>query len=151
MANKYIYKHRRGTTEQWKLSDKILLDGEMAIEDCGGGRRGILIGNSVDTYDNLPKIYLHEVMTKTTTISLPAADWVADSSPYSQQVTISGITEYSKGDLQPTPELLEYLQDHEITLTTSNIDKVVVVYALGYKPDIDLQIQATVTEVRLND
>lgn len=145
---KYIYQHRRGTTEEWNVSDVVLKNGEIAIEDCGEGRRGILIGNGTDTYANLPKIYLHEVITKTTTIDLPIADWVGDASPYYQQVIISGITEYSKIDLQPTPEILEYLQDYEITLTTSNDGGVIKVYALGSKPDQDLQIQATITEVK---
>lgn len=146
--NKFIYKHRRGSTEKWQASDIVLLDGEIAIEDCGGGRRGILIGNGVDTYADLPKIYLHEVMTKTTTIDLLAENWIGDTSPYYQQVTIFGITEFSKIDLQPTPEVLGYLQDYEITLTTSNDGGIVKIYALGSKPDQDLQVQVTITEVK---
>lgn len=148
MAITYIYKHRRAKTEEWQASNKVLEDGEIAIEDCGGGRRGILIGDGVHTYADLPKIYLHEVMTKTTTITLSAANWTGDTSPYSQQVIIANITEYSKIDLQPTPEVLAYLQDNEITLTTSNNDGVVTVYALGEKPTQDIQIQCTVTEVK---
>ena len=148
MSYTYIQKHRRGTTEQWQASDIILEDGEIAIEDCGGGRRGLLIGDGVRSYAELPKIYLHEVMTKITTINLLAANWVGSESPYSQQVLIDGITEYSKIDLQPTPEILAYLQDYEINLTTANIGGVVTVYAIGDCPDQDLQIQATVSEVK---
>lgn len=144
---KIIYQHRRGTTAQWNASDVVLNNGEIAIEDCGGYRRGILIGNGKDKYADLPKIYLHEVMTKTTTIDLPADNWVGDISPYYQQVTIKGITEHSKIDLQPTPELLAYFQEYEITLTTSNNEGVVMVYALGEKPEQDIHIQCTITEV----
>ena len=87
-------------------------------------------------------------MTKITTINLLVANWVGSESPYSQQVLIDGITEYSKIDLQPTPEILAYLQDYEINLTTANIGGVVTVYAIGDCPDQDLQIQATVSEVK---
>lgn len=147
--NEFIFKHRRGSSERWSNSDIVLYDGEIAIEDCGGGRRGILIGNGKDKYADLPKIYLHEVMTKTATIDLPADGWVGDVSPFYQPVTINGITEYSKIDLQPTPEVLMILQDDEVTLTTSNTDGVVQVWALGNKPSKDLQIQATITEVKV--
>ena len=150
MANKFIYQHRRGTTERWQTSDVVLRNGEIAIEDCGEGHRGILIGNGTDTYANLPKIYLHEVMTKTTIISLLAADWVGEVSPYYQQVSISNTTEHSKIDLQPTPELLTYLQDEEITLTTSNDAGIIKVYALNNKPTQDMEIQATISEVKAN-
>ena len=148
MSYTYIQKHRRGTTEQWQASDIILEDGEIAIEDCGGGHRGLLIGDGARSYAELPKIYLHEVMTKITTINLLVANWVGSESPYSQQVLIDGITEYSKIDLQPTPEILAYLQDYEINLTTANIGGVVTVYAIGDCPDQDLHIQATVSEVK---
>lgn len=148
MSNTYIYKHRRGTSEKCNVYDVVLENGEIAIEDCGDARRGILIGDGQHTYAELPKIYLHEAMTKTTMTSLPAENWVGEVSPYYQQVIIEGITAYSTIDLQPTPELLAYLQEHEIALTALNNEGIVTAYALGEKLERDIQIQCIVTEVK---
>ena len=87
-------------------------------------------------------------MIKTTMTSLPAQNWVGEVLPYDQQVIIEGITAYSKIDLQPTPELLAYLQEHEIALTALNNEGIVTAYALGEKLERDMQIQCIVTEVK---
>ena len=86
-----------------------------------------------------------DVVTKT--VSLPVANWVGDTSPYSQVVEIADITEKSKVDLQPTVEQLRMLQGYEISLIAVNDNGVITVYALNYKPTVDLEMQALITEV----
>ena len=84
---------------------------------------------------------------KFTTISLPAANWTGDAGLYSQIVTVDGITEYSRIDLNPTVEQLAELTDAEVTLVAENADKVVTIYAINEKPTKDYTIQITVIEV----
>lgn len=145
---RYIIKHRRKTTSEWDaLGRDIIHEGEFAIEyndDYTMAR--ILIGgkNGVDALQFNP-------VSKIRTILLPADAWVGTSSPYSQTFvagSIDGVTAKSKIDLQPTVSLLEYLQNEEITLTSENADCVVTFYALNCKPDRDIEIQATISEVK---
>lgn len=82
-----------------------------------------------------------------TEVTLPASAWVGEASPYSQVVTIDGITEYSLVDLQPSVEQLTIFHEKDLAFVTENEDGVVTVYAVGDKPQNDYTIQATVTEV----
>jgi hypothetical protein len=72
---------------------------------------------------------------------------------YSQVVDVNNavITPNSKVDLQPTTSDLCRLYDWGVALTTKNVDGVITVYAVGAKPDGSLPIQATVTEVVLDE
>lgn len=85
--------------------------------------------------------------SQATTVSLSADGWTGEESPYSQSVEISGVTANSKVDLQPTATQIADLQDSETTLTTENDNGNVTVYAIGTKPTVDYNIQATITEV----
>ena len=80
-------------------------------------------------------------------IQLPAAKWVGDASPYSQVITIEGITEFSQVDLTPSAMQLAIFHEKDLGFVTENEDCVVTVYAIGDKPQNDYVIQATVTEV----
>ena len=84
---------------------------------------------------------------KMTTITLLSDSWVGNTSPYSQAVTVNGVTENSKIDLQPTAELITVLQDAEISLTAENNEGSVTIWAIGDKPTEDYTIQALITEV----
>lgn len=84
---------------------------------------------------------------KMTTVNLFADDWVGVNSPFSQMVTINGITANSRIDLQPTLEQLIDLQDEKITLMISNDNGVVTAYALNYKPTADYEMQVSITEI----
>ena len=87
-------------------------------------------------------------LVKTVMISLPATAWVTDSeNQYSMIVDIAGVTEYSKVDLQPTPEQLAIFHEKDVTFVTENEDGVVTVYCIGQKPTLDYEMQATITEV----
>ena len=90
-------------------------------------------------------------LVKTTTIELLASKWVKDSdNQYSQVVSISGITENSKVDLQPTVEQLLIFYEKDLSFVTENEDGVVTIYCIGQKPLSDYTIQATITEVKID-
>lgn len=141
---KYIVTHRRGTSKQWAETKTKLYEGEIGIEysDDEQSEARILIGTK-NGRNALP----FQPVSKIRMISLPSDKWVGDISPFSQEVIIKGITQNSKVDLQPTAELLAYLSDEEITLTTSNSDGFIQVHAINNKPSIDITIQCVITEV----
>ena len=80
-------------------------------------------------------------------VRLLAANWAGETSPYSQVVTISGVTRYSQVDLKPTINQLAVFHDKDLTFVTENDNGVVTVYALGDKPTNDYTIQVSITEV----
>ena len=84
---------------------------------------------------------------KCTNITLLASNWVGDTNPWSQVVSISGVTEHSKIDLHATALQIVELQNNDIAFMAENDDGVVTIYALGSKPTIDYIIQAEITEV----
>ena len=85
--------------------------------------------------------------TKVTEITLLASAWTGENNLHSQVVSIDGVTEYSKVDLQPSIEQLAIFHEKDITFVTENEDGVVTVFVIGVKPTIDYTIQATITEV----
>ena len=80
-------------------------------------------------------------------VSLLASAWVGDDSPYSQVVTVEGVTENSQVDLTPSVEQLAIFHNKDLAFVTENEDGVVTVYAIGQKPENDYTIQVTITEV----
>lgn len=80
-------------------------------------------------------------------VDLLSANWVGDASPYSQVVTIEGVTEFSQVDLTPSIEQLVIFYEKDLGFVTENDDGVVTVYAIGQKPENDYTIQVTITEV----
>ena len=78
-----------------------------------------------------------------------AANWVGNSSPYSQVVEIDGITENSQVDLTPSIEQLIIFYEKDLGFVTENDNGVVTVYAIGQKPENDYTMQVTITEVDL--
>jgi hypothetical protein len=84
---------------------------------------------------------------KITTVTLLAANWAGNSNPYSQVITVSGATEDSKIDLQPTAIQIVELQNCETTLMLQNDNGVVTAWAIGNKPTQDYLMQVLITEV----
>lgn len=80
-------------------------------------------------------------------VTLLASAWTGENNLHSQVVSIDGVTEYSKVDLQPSIEQLAIFHEKDITFVTENEDGVVTVFVIGVKPTIDYTIQATITEV----
>lgn len=89
------------------------------------------------------------VTSRVEEITLTAAGWVGTESPYSQVVTIPGVTENSQVDLKPSAEQLAIFHDKDLAFVTENEDGVVTVYAIGQKPENDYTIQVTITEVEV--
>lgn len=80
-------------------------------------------------------------------IKLLASAWEGKTSPYSQVVTLAGLTANSKVDLQPSVEQLEIFHQKDVAFTTENESGILTVYAVGDKPSLDYIIQATIMEV----
>lgn len=81
-------------------------------------------------------------------ISLPAASWMGAESPYSQTVTISGITVNSKVDIQMDATALGVLIDSGTSaIWIENNNGTLTAKALGEKPNTNLSVQVTITEV----
>lgn len=80
-------------------------------------------------------------------VTLTASAWAGNASPYSQVVTIDGVTENSQVDLTPSAEQLAIFYEKDLAFVTENENGVVTVYAIGQKPENDYTIQVTITEV----
>ena len=84
---------------------------------------------------------------KLSEVVLPSSNWIGEESPYSQVVSLSNVTMYSKVDLQPSVEQLDVFHDKDLAFVAENEDGVVTVYAVGDKPTQDYTIQVTISEV----
>ncbi len=80
-------------------------------------------------------------------VTLVAANWIGNASPYSQVVTIPGVTKYSQIDLTPSADQLAIFHNKDLAFVAENKDGVVTVYAIGDKPSKNYTIQATIKEV----
>lgn len=80
-------------------------------------------------------------------VGLFADKWEGTASPYSQVVTINGVTPFTQVDLTPSVEQLAIFHDKDIAFVTENEDGIVTVYAIGVKPSNDYTIQVTLKEV----
>lgn len=95
------------------------------------------------------KTYSIASTTPVKTVTLLARNWVGNASPYSQVITIPGVTPSSKVDLLPNVEQVEIFRSKDIAFTTKNINGVVTAYAIGDKPKNDYTMQVQITEVVL--
>lgn len=85
---------------------------------------------------------------KKAALSLPAASWAGSASPYTQSVTIDGITVNSKVDLQMDSTAIGVMVDSGTTaIYIANNNGTLTAYAVGEKPTADLSVQVTITEV----
>ena len=82
-----------------------------------------------------------------TSVNLLASNWQGSSAPYSQVVTINGVTPNTKVDLTPTAAQTAELQDDDIAFIAENDYGIVTVWSINCKPEKDYDIQATLTEV----
>lgn len=79
--------------------------------------------------------------------NLSAAAWDGEG-PYTQRITLSGITDKSLVDLQPEANALaQLINDGVQALYVSNAEGNLTVYAIGGPPSVDLTLQTTITEV----
>ncbi len=83
------------------------------------------------------------------TITLTSTSWTSiGNSTYTQHVTIPGITEYSKIDLQPdTTVFSQLISDHVKAMWAVNNNSSIIIYALGASPSDNMTVQYTRIEV----
>ncbi len=96
---------------------------------------------------NALEAIIARLTVRTTTIALLASAWTEDGAGCYQVVEITGVTPYSKVDLQPTAEQLAIFYEKDASFVTENDNGTVTVYCIGTKPTNDYIIQATITEV----
>ena len=101
------------------------------------------------TIDEIIQSVLAQI-NKIKMVTLFADKWEGEASPYSQVVTISGVTKNSKIDLNPTVEQLSIFHTKDLAFVVENDDGVITVYCVGQKPTNDYTMQATITEVATN-
>lgn len=85
--------------------------------------------------------------TKKASITL-STNWAGDASPYTQAVTIDGTTTNSKVDLQPDASVIAQMADDGVVaMYIANNNGTLTANAVGEKPTVALNVQATITEV----
>lgn len=85
---------------------------------------------------------------KKTGVTLTAAGWEGTASPYTQTVTLSGITANSKVDIQMDATSLGVLIDSGTSaIWTENSNGTITAKCIGDKPNADMTVQVTITEV----
>lgn len=90
------------------------------------------------------------IAPKIAQVVLAVSNWVGASSPYSQVISVPGITKNSKIDLNPTVEQLKVFHNKDLSFIVVNDNGVAIAYCIGQKPTNDYTIQATITEVATN-
>ena len=84
-------------------------------------------------------------------VTLLADAWEGTASPYRQEVTIDGVTKYSKIDLQPDAEQLSVFYEKDVAFIAENENGNVTILCIGQKPVNDYTIQVTMTEVIVDE
>lgn len=116
-----------------------------------------VLNSSVDSYynptveDRIATLEQHQSPKFISSVELLAENWVGSESPYSQVVSMSGVTPHSKIDLQLNPEQLSIFYEKDSSFAAANENGVVTIFCIGQKPMHDYTIQATVTEVIVNE
>jgi hypothetical protein len=143
--------HKHETEANWILAVNFTpMQGEIIIYDIDENYdyERLKIGDGVKNVNALPFINdAVNILPKCTTITLSNVEWAGDTNPWSQVVSINGVTANSKVDLQPTAVQIVELQNEDIAFMAENDNGVVTVYALGSKPTKNYTMQALITEV----
>ena len=111
--------------------------------------KGIETAEGIKKYDYNALANLPVSNRRIANVTLQASAWIGSASPYSQIVTIEGVTPNTQVDLTPSVMQLTTFYQKDLAFVTENEDGVVTVYAIGDKPTADYTIQATLTEVAI--
>ena len=87
-----------------------------------------------------------EISRRYGTIQLYANGWIGQGSIYTQPVYIKDITKNSIIDIDLSDAQIEQLEGSEITLFINNDKGTAIAYALGFKPNIDYNVDIIITE-----
>ena len=154
---RYIYKHRRGTAEQWKAAEtEIPMEGEIVIEfDNENSLHKLKIGDGIHTYaelnylqagDDIVTQVLAEVKPRIVTVEL-ASNWTGGTEgKYSQVIALDNLTEHSRLDLQPDADMLAEFKQLGLVFVTENNSGTITVYSVGNMPLKSYIMQATIVE-----
>ena len=126
----------KGTEEEWLAS----LKGEKPI-------KGIDYFTPEDVRYIVNEVAKNTAKAKKKIVTLRASKWEGEASPFSQVVTVDGVTENSQVDLTPSLAQQVIFKEKKLVFLTENYGGVVTVYAIGQKPTNDYDIQVTITEV----
>lgn len=127
-----------------------------AVEPAYGDytKADVGLGNVDNTSDMAKPVSLAQqaaldaAKPKISTVTLTAAGWTGEASPYRQEVTILGGVVDSKVDIQAGSDALAALSAAGVwALYMENVDGVFNAVLLGNKPTEDITIQLTRTEV----
>lgn len=133
MSTKKIIAWINGSAQEVEVQERSFVSPELTIEDR-------LLA--------LEQIQSPEFVNS---VTLRSTNWTGNASPYSQVVSIPGVTPNSKIDLQPSTEQLDIFHQKDLAFVTENENGVVTIFCIGQKPINDYTIQCTVTEVVANE
>lgn len=143
-----VFRYDETTGNLYCSSDGVLVDKEYVQS------QNLVTKNNVYTKEQVTILLneLEEKLPRKIKINLPASAWVEDADEeYSQVVSIEGVTPYSQIDIQITKEQLAIFREKEISFWVENENGVVTVSCMGQKPTNDYVVQATKTEVVLDE
>ena len=125
----------------------LLTNAKNVVIDCEYNRDSNKVYEEL--YDFLEQGGLTGPAARIANVKLLASAWTGTASPYSQVVTINGVTPNTQVDLTPSAAQLAIFHNKDLAFVTENENGVVTVYAIGQKPTNDYTIQATLTEVMI--
>lgn len=167
---RYIFQLRRGrketdetgtvTRDDWaqytaeKPDEAIPREGELVLEYDNGIPR-LKIGDGIHTFEDLGYMSVDNfILPKLISVTISPDKWVqAADDRWCQVVTVDNaiITPNSKVDLQPSSEQLAIFRNKDLAFVAENEDGVISVYCVGQVPTNEYTLQATVTEVNVNE
>lgn len=100
-------KQKRDTSANWTAKDPVLLDGEIIIVDTASGSVRKKVGDGTKKYSQLPfddeeiLTALGEKANNSIAINttLLASAWAGADAPYTQTITVSGLTALQNGTI----------------------------------------------------
>lgn len=167
--SKFLYKHRRGTTDDWELMGNEIVpqEGEIVVEiDEKNNLHKLKIGDGVHTYAELKYLMagdevVSQVLTRVSrleTVTLDVNSWAETTcgtdvamGAYNQVVKLENITSRSRLDLQPDVDMVAEMGALGVSFVTENKGGVLTVYSVGNKPTKTYVMQATVVETDVAD
>ena len=128
----------KGTEEEWLESLKV--NGGFPAVTAADNGKVWMVKDGAWTLG-------YPIVARIANVVLLGSGWSGAASPYSQVVTVPGVTARSQVDLTPSVEQLEIFHEKDLAFVAENNGGVVTVYAVGQKPTNDYTIQVTITEV----